>query len=144
MCQSDTAYGILETHCKWVRDVHLIFFLHIQWQSRELYSVIMLEDYDVMTIKFWLSTYLMKELALIWDSEVFLGLGRTGNREHDENQWVHASVVQRKQGAKNITQMIPAKLPLKPFSLASVLLLYAISLFLQRCWMKFGMEVPCL
>lgn len=45
-------YAILEVHCKCVGDVDLlIFFLHIQWQSRELYSVITLEDDDFMTLK---------------------------------------------------------------------------------------------
>lgn len=59
-CQSDTAHAILGTHCKLVWDVDLIFFLHIQWQSRERYSVTTFEDDDFMTIKFWLSTYLIE------------------------------------------------------------------------------------
>lgn len=46
-----------------------------------------------------------------------------------------------KQGTKQITQ---TEHLLEQFRLASVLLLYAINLFLQLCGVKFDTEVPCL
>lgn len=95
-----------------------------------------------MTLKIWLSTYLMKELALNWDSCGFLGMGWIGNLVFGESQWRHTSTIQGKQGAKQITQIIPAKHLLEQFGWASVL--YAISLFLWLSRVNSDAEMLCL